>query len=127
MHEERHDLPNWDTKVHCTCGHETTSRAEMWKHQSDVLRIQVAINYAQRNERINELLARVYAAIRKDGGKNAEVSISHPQEELGDFWNVYYRNSGEWKNQFSALTLREALEGWLAEHEHQYDDGPYPR
>lgn len=37
-HEERADLPNWDTKAHCTCGEQFVSRAELWKHQADALR-----------------------------------------------------------------------------------------
>jgi len=38
LHEERKDLPNWDTKVHCTCGFESVSRAEQWVHASDRMR-----------------------------------------------------------------------------------------
>lgn len=37
-HEERKDTPNWDTKVRCTCGFESVSRAEFWKHAADELR-----------------------------------------------------------------------------------------
>lgn len=38
LHEEDTDKPGWHTKALCTCGHETVSRAEMWKHQADALR-----------------------------------------------------------------------------------------
>ena len=34
-------LPNWDTSARCSCGYETRSRAELWKHQADALREQL--------------------------------------------------------------------------------------
>jgi hypothetical protein len=75
-------------------------------------------------DEINVLVLRCYMAIRLDGGEYAELTISHPTS--GDReWLIGYRNSGDWKNNFSAPTLAEALKGWLEEYEHHYDDGPY--
>lgn len=33
------EVPNWATKVRCSCGHEEPSRAQMYKHQADALRL----------------------------------------------------------------------------------------
>jgi hypothetical protein len=61
LHQERADTPGWDTKIRCTCGHETASRAEMWKHQADVLRTDVESAYragylAREQEYVKETL-----------------------------------------------------------------------
>jgi hypothetical protein len=37
-HEIRTDTPNWDTTQRCTCGFESRSKAEQWKHAADELR-----------------------------------------------------------------------------------------
>lgn len=42
LHEERTDKPNWDTMQRCTCGFESVSRAEQWRHAADALRAVVA-------------------------------------------------------------------------------------
>ena len=59
LHEERNNLPGWDTKCRCTCGYESVSRAEQWKHSSDALRSDLAAMRADRNEKVNYLLRQV--------------------------------------------------------------------
>jgi excinuclease UvrABC ATPase subunit len=41
LHEIRTNAEGWDTKVHCTCGFESVSRCEQWKHAADALRDRV--------------------------------------------------------------------------------------
>lgn len=41
LHTERTDLPNWHTKVACTCGFESVSRSEQWKHAAEELRAEL--------------------------------------------------------------------------------------
>ena len=52
-HEIRTDLPGWDTKQRCTCGFESVSKCEQWKHASDELRA----SFATAEHRIEELTA----------------------------------------------------------------------
>lgn len=77
-------------------------------------------------DEINDLVERVYAAISKDR-RWAEPDISYFPRSKGNEqrWSIFYCNTGGWKNHESAPTLREALEAWLADYEHHYDEGPY--
>jgi hypothetical protein len=38
LHTIRTDTPNWDTKQRCTCGYESVSKCEQWKHAAEELR-----------------------------------------------------------------------------------------
>ena len=75
---------------------------------------------------LNDLVLRVYAAVAKDN-KHAEPDIGLDVSDGVVLWWVCYRNSGDWKNNRSGPTLRGALEAWLRDYEHHYDDGPYRR
>ena len=44
------DSPGWDTKQHCTCGFESVSKCEQWKHASDELRAQVETAEAENQQ-----------------------------------------------------------------------------
>ena len=38
LHVMTDRVHSWDTKVRCSCGFESISKAEMWKHQAEALR-----------------------------------------------------------------------------------------
>lgn len=68
-HVSRTDLPVWTTRQRCTCGYDSASKAEQWKHQAD--------------ERLQELRALRLRCVEAETARDAAVAdLSHAYDTV---------------------------------------------